>query len=48
MDEREIINSEEINSQTNLQEEYLKSLDELEERHVVEGNIIQVTEETVF
>jgi len=48
MDEREIINSEEINSQTNLQEEYLKSLDELEEGHVVEGNIIQVTEETVF
>ena len=48
MDEREIINSEEINSQTNLQEEYLKSLDELEEGHVVEGNIIQVTDETVF
>ncbi|MDX9801035.1 MAG: 30S ribosomal protein S1 [Spirochaetia bacterium] len=48
MDESEIINSEEINSQTNLQEEYLKSLDELEEGHVVEGNIIQVTEETVF
>jgi small subunit ribosomal protein S1 len=48
MEEREIISSEEINSQTNLQEEYLKSLDELEEGHVVEGNIIQVTDETVF
>lgn len=48
MEEREIISSEETNSQTNLQEEYLKSLDELEEGHVVEGNIIQVTDETVF
>ncbi len=48
MEEREIISSEEISTQTNLQEEYLKSLDELEEGHVVEGNIIQVTDDTVF
>ena len=35
-------------SLTNLQEEYLKSLDDLEEGQVVTGNVIQVTNETVF
>lgn len=48
MEEREKINNEEPNTQTNLQEEYLKSLNELEEGKVVEGTIIQVTPETVF
>lgn len=48
MEEREKINNEETNTQTNLQEEYLKSLNELEEGKVVEGTIIQVTSETVF
>ncbi|MCL2792647.1 MAG: 30S ribosomal protein S1 [Spirochaetaceae bacterium] len=48
MVEREKTNSEEATNQTNLQEEYLKSLDELEEGHVVQGHVIQVTDETVF
>lgn len=48
MVERDGISSEESINQTNLQEEYLKSLDELEEGHVVPGHVIQVTDETVF
>ncbi|MCL2704913.1 MAG: S1 RNA-binding domain-containing protein [Spirochaetaceae bacterium] len=48
MEEREITKNEETINQTNLQEEYLKSLDELEEGHVVQGHVIQVTDETVF
>jgi len=48
MEERENTKNEETINQTNLQEEYLKSLDELEEGHVVEGHVIQVTDETVF
>ena len=48
MVERDNANSEETTNQTNLQEEYLKSLDELEEGHVVQGHVIQVTDETVF
>ena len=46
MTERENINEDTI-YQSNLQEEYLKSLDELEEGQVVRGNVIQVTKETV-
>ena len=47
MTEKENINEETVN-QTNLQEEYLKSMDELEEGQVVDGTIIQVTPDTVF
>lgn len=47
MADKEMINEETIN-QTNLQEEYLKSLDELEEGQIVDGTIIQVTPDTVF
>ncbi len=46
-DRENIINDDTIN-QSNLQEEYLKSLDELEEGQVVKGIVIQVTNETVF
>jgi len=48
MVERDNTSNEETTNQTNLQEEYLKSLDELEEGHVVQGHVIQVTDETVF
>ncbi len=47
MAEKEMINEETVN-QTNLQEEYLKSLDELEEGQIVDGTVIQVTSDTVF
>ena len=47
MAEKEMINEETVN-QTNLQEEYLKSLDELEEGQIVDGTVIQVTADTVF
>ncbi|MDR3138651.1 MAG: 30S ribosomal protein S1 [Treponema sp.] len=36
------------NIQTQLQEEYLKSLEQLEEGQLVEGNVIQVTPDQVF
>jgi small subunit ribosomal protein S1 len=36
------------NIQTQLQEEYLKSLEQLEEGQIVEGNVIQVTQDQVF
>ena len=36
------------NIQTQLQEEYLKSIDQLEEGDLVEGHVIQVTNDTVF
>jgi small subunit ribosomal protein S1 len=36
------------NIQTQLQEEYLKSLEQLEEGQMVEGNVIQVTADQVF
>jgi len=36
------------NIQTQLQEEYLKSLEQLEEGQLVEGNVIQVTDDHVF
>jgi len=36
------------NIQTQLQEEYLKSLEQLEEGQLVDGHVIQVTEEQVF
>ena len=36
------------NIQTQLQEEYLKSLEQLEEGQMVEGNVIQVTTDQVF
>ena len=48
MAEKENIINEDTINQTNLQEEYLKSLDDLEEGQVVTGNVIQVTNETVF
>ena len=38
----------EENIQTQLQEEYLKSLEQLEEGQLVQGAVIQVTEEQVF
>jgi len=36
------------NIQTQLQEEYLKSLEQLEEGQLVEGNVIQITPDQVF
>ncbi len=48
MAEKENIINEDTINQTNLQEEYLKSLDDLEEGQVVTGIVIQVTNETVF
>lgn len=36
------------NIQTQLQEEYLKSMDQLEEGQLVEGEVIQVTQDQVF
>jgi len=36
------------NIQTQLQEEYLKSLEQLEEGQLVDGHVIQVTPEQVF
>ena len=48
MAEKENIINEDTINQTNLQEEYLKSLDGLEEGQVVKGHVIQVTNETVF
>ncbi|MDR1955978.1 MAG: 30S ribosomal protein S1 [Treponema sp.] len=36
------------NIQTQLQEEYLKSLEQLEEGQIVEGTVIQVTQDQVF
>ena len=36
------------NMQTQLQEEYLKNLDQLEEGQMIEGHVIQVTQDQVF
>jgi len=38
----------EENSQTDLQEQYLKSLEELEEGHLVEGKVVEIREDQVF
>jgi small subunit ribosomal protein S1 len=46
MDEKSVTPGENI--QTQLQEEYLKSLEQLEEGQLVEGNVIQVTPDQVF
>ncbi|MDR0623276.1 MAG: 30S ribosomal protein S1 [Treponema sp.] len=46
MDEKSATPGENI--QTQLQEEYLKSLEQLEEGQLVEGNVIQVTPDQVF
>ena len=37
-----------VNIQTQLQEEYLKSLESLEEGQLVDGTVIQVTPDQVF
>ena len=52
MDKMEVVTDESQNSkeniQTQLQEEYLKSLESLEEGQLVDGTVIQVTPDQVF
>ncbi len=52
MDQREVakdsVRTSENNIQTQLQEQYLKSLEQLEEGDVVDGVVVQVTNDTVF
>jgi small subunit ribosomal protein S1 len=47
MAEKELINEETVN-QTNLQEEYMNSMNELQEGKIIDGKVIQVTADTVF
>lgn len=46
--ESEVKEVKEKMTQKNLQEEYLKSMDQMEEGHLLEGDIIQITPEWVF
>jgi small subunit ribosomal protein S1 len=52
MDQKEVakdtVRTSENNIQTQLQEQYLKSLEQLEEGDVVDGAVVQVTNDTVF
>ena len=38
----------ELNNQTSLQEEYLKTFEDIEEGQLLEGTVIQITDESVF
>ncbi len=48
MTDRDNMPTEDTNQQTQLQEEYLKSLEQLEEGQLVEGHVIEVGPENVF